>query len=173
MDKYQKRAKEMKEEELIAIAKSNDQGDKLLAGLAWFGGASVVLGLLLSLKIGDIAFLFVFCGILLVAICAPLAVYCKKLGQAAAEEVGTRGLKAKVIEQQTKEAREREAKRAENKAFGTFLLITFILVALIIFGIRGCMGMGTVSCPKCGSTYSTDHPAGEYIESHGVCARCD
>lgn len=166
MDKYQEKAKKMKDEELLAMA--DGVGGKILTVCIWIGGLGTALGILL-ISVMEEFLLFAILGILLLAMCVPLHNNYKKTKPAVDAEIIARGIEYKVraLERKTAE------KRAENKAFGTFLLIAFILVALIIFGIRGCMGMGTVSCPKCGSTYSTDHPAGEYIESHGVCARCD
>lgn len=167
MDKFQEQIKRMGDEELIKMADA--KGDKLLSFCLWVGIIAIPIGLLCASFMGDTAMLFTISGVLLVLMCFPLVRLSKKNTQVAVEEVVRRGIEYKV------EAKKRQAaqERAENKAFGTSLLIVFILVALIIFGIRGCMGMGTVSCPKCGSTYSTDHAAGRYISSHGVCARCE
>ena len=167
MDKYQKRVKQMESEKIIAIAEGYGRLLKfcyILASL--FCGLTIIPGLFCAITITNfppsLAVLSIGGGILFLVVFALTIIDYRKLAEAAIAEASARSLTYKVAE-----------RRAERQAIYPVAVLFFVVVALILFGIRGCMGIGMVSCPKCGSHYSTDHPAGEDIKNNGFCASCE
>ena len=171
MDKYQAKVKNYSDSFLLETRNRNKVSHKFMNVCAWIfipcGGGFFFLGSTSNASYFSLIALLV---IMVGALCALLAVDCRKIANAADVEIAKRGLETNV--EQGYEKQSRGLKKA------IFIWLAIVLSGLVVWGIATLSGTSGgdddgVRCPNCGTEYREGHSAAEFIEKHGHCPYCN